>query len=128
MKKSRPLAIVLAIVLSAAAAGTVLLSSGCQKNGGPTAAARRYHCPMHPHIVRDAPGDCPICGMKLVPVEDEAHKAAVAGTKAQSGERRILFYRSPMDPRETSPTPTKDQMGMDCVPVYSDEVDGGPKE
>jgi Cu+-exporting ATPase len=28
----------------------------------------RYTCPMHPEILRDAPGDCPICGMALVPV------------------------------------------------------------
>jgi len=27
-----------------------------------------YTCPMHPEIVRDAPGDCPLCGMALVPV------------------------------------------------------------
>jgi Cu(I)/Ag(I) efflux system membrane fusion protein len=25
-----------------------------------------YVCPMHPQIVRDAPGNCPICGMALV--------------------------------------------------------------
>ena len=35
----------------------------------------KYTCPMHPEIVRDAPGDCPICGMALepmgVPVSDE---------------------------------------------------------
>ena len=37
----------------------------------PTAESARgtkYTCPMHPEIVRDAPGDCPICGMALVPV------------------------------------------------------------
>jgi Cu(I)/Ag(I) efflux system membrane fusion protein len=28
-----------------------------------------YHCPMHPAITSDHPGDCPICGMKLVSVE-----------------------------------------------------------
>ena len=27
----------------------------------------KYICPMHPQIVRDAPGTCPICGMDLVP-------------------------------------------------------------
>ncbi|GAC1593615.1 MAG: efflux RND transporter periplasmic adaptor subunit [Hymenobacter sp.] len=32
-----------------------------------TAAAQRYTCPMHPQIVREAPGQCPICGMDLVP-------------------------------------------------------------
>ena len=26
-----------------------------------------YHCPMHPAIVQDHPGECPICGMTLVP-------------------------------------------------------------
>jgi hypothetical protein len=28
-----------------------------------------YHCPMHPQIVKDGPGDCPICAMALVPIE-----------------------------------------------------------
>ena len=30
--------------------------------------ARQYTCPMHPEIVRDEPGSCPICGMALEPV------------------------------------------------------------
>src|SRR5687767_15566594 len=30
--------------------------------------AAKYTCPMHPQIVRDAPGDCPLCGMALVPI------------------------------------------------------------
>ena len=34
----------------------------------PAAAGARYTCPMHPEIVRDAPGNCPICGMALEPV------------------------------------------------------------
>ncbi|MBK9338745.1 MAG: hypothetical protein IPM98_20320 [Lewinellaceae bacterium] len=28
-----------------------------------------YTCPMHPEILRDAPGSCPICGMDLVKKE-----------------------------------------------------------
>ncbi len=35
---------------------------------GAVPAAARYTCPMHPEIMRDAPGDCPICGMALVPI------------------------------------------------------------
>lgn len=42
-----------------------------------TAAAQRYTCPMHPQIVRDAPGQCPICGMDLVPKANGSTAAAV---------------------------------------------------
>ena len=38
----------------------------------PAGAAALYTCPMHPEIVRNAPGACPICGMALEPVMPEA--------------------------------------------------------
>ena len=34
---------------------------------GPGADAHEYTCPMHPEIVRNGPGSCPICGMALEP-------------------------------------------------------------
>jgi Cu+-exporting ATPase len=34
----------------------------------PRSHGTRYTCPMHPEIVRDAPGNCPICGMALEPM------------------------------------------------------------
>jgi P-type Cu+ transporter len=34
----------------------------------PAPAGSQYTCPMHPQIVRDAPGSCPICGMALEPM------------------------------------------------------------
>ncbi|MBI5286342.1 MAG: efflux RND transporter periplasmic adaptor subunit [Deltaproteobacteria bacterium] len=37
-------------------------------------------------------------------------------------ERKILFYRHPMNPSITSPTPQKDEMGMDYIPVYQEET------
>jgi P-type Cu+ transporter len=30
--------------------------------------AQKYTCPMHPEIIRDGPGSCPICGMALEPM------------------------------------------------------------
>src|SRR5205823_5586025 len=89
-----------------------------------------YQCSMHPSIISDKPGKCPICHMDLQKVDQEEAQANVADSKSQktAGERRILYYRNPMNPSVTSQTPMKDNMGMDYIPVYEDEVsDAGPK-
>jgi membrane fusion protein, copper/silver efflux system len=45
-----------------------------------------YHCPMHPNYFSEKPGDCPICGMKLVPVADQGGTAsAPPGNAATTG-------------------------------------------
>jgi len=75
-----------------------------------------YTCGMHPWIIQDHPGNCPICGMKLEPV----HKTAGADA-ATSADRKILYYKSTMMPGETGTKPGKDSMGMDMVPVYAGE-------
>ena len=36
------------------------------------AAKEIYTCPMHPQIIRDKPGNCPICGMQLVKKETDS--------------------------------------------------------
>ena len=70
----------LGVALSVAA---LLTLGGCGRkasapaSSSPAAAsaskrATKWQCPMHPEIVKDHPGDCPICGMKLVPVEETA--------------------------------------------------------
>ena len=51
--------------------------------------------------------------------------SAPAG-EAKSGERKLLYYRNPMGLPDTSPTPKKDPMGMDYVPVYEGEDQGAP--
>ncbi|HTJ57303.1 MAG TPA: heavy metal-binding domain-containing protein, partial [Devosiaceae bacterium] len=43
-------------------------SQGHSHGHAAPSAGTKYTCPMHPEIVRDAPGDCPICGMALEPV------------------------------------------------------------
>ena len=43
-------------------------SGNAAKRGKVAAVGVQYTCPMHPQIIRDAPGACPICGMALEPV------------------------------------------------------------
>ncbi|MBI5418897.1 MAG: efflux RND transporter periplasmic adaptor subunit [Deltaproteobacteria bacterium] len=91
--------------------------------------AAKYTCGMHPFIISDKPGKCPICGMTLTKIEEGGPAAAAGGAVAQGGAakggRKLLLYRHPMKPGVTSPVPAKDEMGMDYVPVYEDEVGGG---
>ena len=48
-----------------------------------------------------------------------------SGATAAKAERKILYYRNPMGLPDTSPVPKKAPDGMDYVPVYADEQDGG---
>ncbi len=76
-------------------------------------AKKLYTCGMHPQVIQDHPGNCPICGMKLTPIRKQAGDVPAV-------ERKIKFYKSTMTPGETSSTPAKDSIGMDMVPVYED--------
>lgn len=179
--------------------GSAIAIEGCaRKTGDEQHAKARYHCPMHPTYISDKPGDCPICGMKLVKVESKTEEKAkgidgratspkpaeektleevciehnctmkscpmMVKTKIRPGERmicpvcgeviatsngkvveiikqpqpitagpevkgpekskqrKVLYYRNPMNPSATSPVPMKDSMGMDYAPVYEEET------
>ncbi len=78
----------------------------------------KYQCPMHPNIVKGKEGTCPICGMTLIPVEQEAKSAP-------KKEKKILYWVAPMDPNYRRDKPGKSPMGMDLEPVYSDGDEGG---
>src|SRR5438270_12254297 len=41
-------------------------------------AKQLYTCPMHPEIVRAEPGQCPKCGMTLVPIKEKKPSAPKA--------------------------------------------------
>ena len=52
-----------------------LLLPSCTRTGDPAsdpaASADLHTCPMHPDVLRDGPGSCPVCGMDLVPVRGD---------------------------------------------------------
>jgi FtsP/CotA-like multicopper oxidase with cupredoxin domain len=64
-----------------------------------------YSCPMHPAVVRDEPGRCPECGMKLVA---RTLEPATAAPK----------YACPMDPEVVSVEPDRcPKCGMKLLPI-----------
>jgi len=73
----------------------------------------QYTCSMHPFIIRDEPGLCPICGMKLTPI-----RTGTGASAGQPAERKVKHWVSPMDPTYVRDAPGKDHMGHDLVPVY----------
>ena len=83
----------------------------------PESEAAVYVCPMPEHvsIVYDHPGNCPICGMALVPVNSSALKEIHPGGK-------VLYYTCPM-PEHASvheDKPGKCPLcGMTLIPVMS---------
>lgn len=113
--------IIFIFLILAAIAGSIYVSkrgSWLVERGAVTASteAVRYQCPMHPQIIQDHPGNCPICGMHLVKVE----RVMSVDPQAQR-QKKVAFYRNPMDPKITSPVSMKDSMGMDYIAVYEED-------
>ena len=110
------LAVSIAVIYSRKDSGIQSGNKGMSENAGQEETI--YQCPMHPQIVQDHPGKCPICHMDLQLVKKSADKPEKEIT--ESKERKALYYRHPMNPSITSPTPAKDDMGMDFIPVYEE--------
>ncbi|RME91644.1 MAG: efflux RND transporter periplasmic adaptor subunit, partial [Verrucomicrobia bacterium] len=111
------------LLLALGAAGGYFLATLRSTSTPATAANQQagektlYTCGMHPQVVQDHPGNCPICGMKLTPMR----KSPKTGSTTPKGERKIKYWRAPMDPTYISDKPGKSPMGMDLIPVYEDE-------
>ncbi len=109
---------IIIIIIIALAVGMALGSWMLAPDDGHAPAAGEtliYRCPMHPTVVSEHLGRCPVCDMDLVAVKS-------AADQRPSGERKAAYWRAPMDPSYTSDRPGKSPMGMDLIPVYEDEL------
>lgn len=92
--RARTLVAVATVVAAAAGAGGYFAGHGSAHgsapgpSAGPSSApvsATRYTCPMHPSVIQDHPGRCPLCGMALVPMKEEPKAAAPTAAHAAHG-------------------------------------------
>jgi len=132
MTRAEKISLSLFLLFSTVFAGEALFNQICDRIfdcpdkwhiGEAQAAGEKYTCGMHPMVIVDEPGTCPICGMELVPL-----KAGTGGGSASdkpAGERKIKYWQAPMDPTYIRNEPGKSPMGMDLIPVYEDEAPGG---
>jgi Cu(I)/Ag(I) efflux system membrane fusion protein len=87
-------------------------------------------CPMSikAHIKPGERLKCPVCGEVIATTSGKVVEIFIGKTSQESvsavakKERKILYYRNPMNPQATSPVPMKDSMGMDYIPVYEEDA------
>ena len=76
------------ILLLAVTGGALWYFHSTGQNSGNLAAGtaekQLYTCGMHPQVIQDHPGNCPICGMKLTPVRKQAETGAKAAADSQT--------------------------------------------
>ena len=119
MKKIWLIVIVAASVTLGVFIGGMFMPTGSNANTeADVSENQQYTCGMHPEIISDEPGYCPVCEMKLTPIRQATSSLA-------SGERgEIIYWVAPMDPAYIRNEPGQSPMGMDLVPVYENEVAG----
>jgi Cu(I)/Ag(I) efflux system membrane fusion protein len=97
-------------LMAVAAVASVVHYFGWFPRSSASASSTQYYCPMHPSIVQDHPGECPICSMTLVPkptsgaggnTAPSMQGAPTPSTQPDGGTQSGAYY-CPMHPNQTS--------------------------
>ncbi|HYV28526.1 MAG TPA: heavy metal-binding domain-containing protein, partial [Candidatus Eisenbacteria bacterium] len=79
-------------------ASLALLFVGCRKEREEANSKEKtlYTCGMHPQVIQDKPGFCPICGMKLEPIRRTQQLSIDPTTIQNMGIRTAVVARGPL--------------------------------
>ena len=97
---------IIKIILGTVLLGTILFSACTYNKKAPAIvlekSAVKYTCPMHPQILEDHPGSCPICGMTLVKKSGQASERAgiSLNTVLQPVNSTVISYVSSITAQE----------------------------
>jgi Cu(I)/Ag(I) efflux system membrane fusion protein/cobalt-zinc-cadmium efflux system membrane fusion protein len=128
MNKNCPRWIAAIVVLAGVGVAVALSASGGGGDAKGQEAARAadtpmnpqkqlWHCGMHPQVIQDHPGNCPICHMPLTPM-----KSTNSDDPPKNGKQ--LWWDPMLGPSSITDHPGKSAMGMDLVP-YTTQGGGG---
>ena len=105
MYKTVAIPLLVVIILASAAGGGWFLwqrqHAGNTSEQKATQGKQLYTCSMHPFIIKDKPGTCPICGMELIKKIDNA-PADDAGHTAEQKQVGQMLDKSPCLPTSES--------------------------
>ena len=94
--RSKLLSWLIVVIAVSVGVNVYLLASHGAKTNAASAGQEEelYVCPMHPQVRQDHPGDCPICGMKLVKqtvgTRSDVQTDSIAGTVNLSPSQEVL--------------------------------------
>ena len=118
----------LAVMLLAAAPLALLTGCGdpestATSDSGETAQVQLWTCGMHPNVITEEPGQCPICGMNLTPVKNTAEaKTQAMGEQAldehAEESAQVQLWTCGMHPNVITEEPGQCPIcGMNLTPV-----------
>ena len=94
--KIHTLIVLVIVAVALAALGTFTPTAAAGETSGKTL----YTCGMHPQVIQDHPGNCPICGMKLTPIrsgagaEDDGNAANSSAIAVDAATRQNMNLRT----------------------------------
>lgn len=119
---------VLVAITALVAVGSILSYAGVHFGGAKSEpSGQLYYCPMHPSVVQDHPGECPICSMTLVPKPEGKLNPSATMTAAGSSAAPTAAEATPAVPglAAVDLSPERIQLiGMRTATVKREDVGG----